>query len=179
MITVQTASRKQKAALSKLMQLYLHDLSEFDGFLPDPSGSYATDPYFDRYWIEPQRHPYLIYHDSTPIGFALVRELAPDIHSIAEFFILRSARGKGNAPAAANILFDMHPGEWHIAQPEKNIPAQAFWKSVITKRTNGDYEETWSNALPIGPKQIFKTTIQPANAADSSCRPNIMFGTIP
>ena len=141
------------------MRLYLHDLSEFDGSFPDRSGIYVTDSYFDLYWIEPQRHPYLIYNDTIPIGFALVRELAPDIHSIAEFFILRSARGRGNAAAAACIIFDMHPGEWHVAQPEKNIPAQAFWKSVITKRTHGNYEEIWSNAAPIGPKQVFKTTI--------------------
>lgn len=158
MIAIQTASLEQKSFVRNLMQLYQYDLSEFDGTPIDNTGTYSTYKYFDLYWVEPQRYPYLIYDDLIPIGFALVRELTTNIHSIAEFFVIRSARSKGNASVAASKIFDLHPGEWHIAQQQENTPAQAFWKSAITNYTNGAFKEVWSDTAPTGPKQIFKTT---------------------
>lgn len=53
----------QKAILRELMHLYLHDLSEFTHESPDADGRYEYGAYFDQYWSDPTRHPYLFYRN--------------------------------------------------------------------------------------------------------------------
>lgn len=138
------------------MQLYLHDMSEFTNEAPNESGLYVSK-YLDLYWTDSDRFPYIILENQKPIGFALVRELDLNSFSIAEFFIIKHARSKGYGITAAKEIFNKHDGLWHVAQIEENIPAQRFWRKVISSYTNGDYEEKWSGSSPKGPLQTFKT----------------------
>jgi len=154
---VQITPEAKKHVLRNLVELYRHDLSIFDDAMPDDSGRFGTDPYFDCYWTDTDRHPFTVLINGKVAGFALVRELGPDCYSIAEFFIVRSCRKRGAGRAVAHQLFRMFPGEWHIAQQELNLPAQHFWRRIIDEFSQGDYEEQWSNKQPRGPKQIFRS----------------------
>lgn len=154
-VTVKLATAQEKSTLRNLMQAYRHDLSEFNGALPETDGLYSLGNYFDDYWIESTRYPYKIEAGTRLAGCALVRELAPNVHSIAEFFVLRPFRTGGIGRQAANLLFELHPGEWHISQDEENLPAQNFWKKIVGEITNGDYRDDWSTSNPRGPKQVF------------------------
>ena len=70
-LLVVEASLEQKPVLHRLMQLYLHDSSEFTGDDANPDGVF-TYRYFDEYWREPDRFPFLIYCGANLAGFVLV-----------------------------------------------------------------------------------------------------------
>jgi predicted acetyltransferase len=147
----------QKHTLANLMQLYRYDSSLYNADEIDASGSFSLGQYFDAYWAEPERHPFFVKLGDKLAGFALVRQFEPGKHSVAEFFVMRPYRRQGVGQRAAAYLFDMFPGEWHVAQEEGNTPAQRFWRSVIAAYTDGDYLEGFSESQPRGPKQIFRS----------------------
>ena len=153
--TIEPATHQQKATVANLTQLYLHDLNEYDASAPGPDGLLALNPHFDAYWEEATRHPFLIWANDKPVGFAFVRELDAGVYSMAEFFVMRGHRGTGIAANAATDLFEQFRGEWRIAQMENNIPAQRFWRRVIRQYTDGAFKEEWSDAQPRGPMQTF------------------------
>lgn len=55
------------------MELYQYDLSRVDGRTPGADGTFGYS-YFDAYWKEPGRYPYLIRADGKWVGFALVNK---------------------------------------------------------------------------------------------------------
>ena len=154
-VEIRLVPETEKDLLRNLMQVYRHDLSEFTGDLPNESGSFGVGSYFDVYWIEPERYPFKILVGDELAGFALVRELGPGSHSIAEFFVLRSHRRLGVGRTVAFRLFNRFPGFWHVAQDQNNVPAQEFWRRTVAEYTQGSYEETWSESQPSGPQQTF------------------------
>jgi predicted acetyltransferase len=140
------------------MQLYQYDFSEICGDDCNEQGLFV-DEHLPLYWIEPQRHPFLIRMNGKLAGFALVRRMveiekdsAP--YSIAEFFIMRKYRRLGVGERAACYLFDRFPGKWHVAEIPENIGGIHFWRRVIADYTNGQFEEVidpnWE-----GPVQMF------------------------
>ena len=155
-VVVVPASIDDRETLANLVQLYRHDLSEFDrSEVIGERGQYPLGRYFERYWTEDSRFPFLIRANGSLAGFALVREVEQGTLSMAEFFICRAYRREGIGSLAARQLFDRFPCRWEVAQDEQNIAAQNFWRKVIDSYTNGGYEEDWSDAAPIGPKQRF------------------------
>jgi predicted acetyltransferase len=140
-------------------------MSEFDGSNPDSKGRFDCGRYFHLYWSEPDRYPYLLCRGDAVIGFALVRQLTTGCHSISEFFILRACRRQGLARSFANALFELHPGQWSVAQLEANRPAQRFWRSVISEFTAGNFREGWSDSSPKGPMLSFVMTARPVAAS--------------
>ncbi|GAB4401875.1 MAG: GNAT family N-acetyltransferase [Anaerolineales bacterium] len=156
-IHVLPAPHHQKTLLRNLSELYLHDFSEFDGADVNEHGLYEY-PYIDHYWTEPERHPFIIWADDKPAGFALVRDIPQSdgtvLHSMAEFFILRKYRRSGVGTHAAQQLFARLPGAWQVAQIKENVPAQSFWRNVIGNFTHDNYRET-TDPLDGGPMQEF------------------------
>jgi predicted acetyltransferase len=136
--------------MRNLMHLYLYDFSEMDGADVNARGLFE-DEYLDRYWIEPGRHPFLVRVDGQLAGFALVRVgshyLADDdprtsaTRCIAEFCVLRKYRRRGIGERVAVMLFDLFPGRWEVAEIAQNTNAQAFWRKVIDRYVQGQYEE--------------------------------------
>ena len=61
---------------------------------------------------------------------------------------------QGVGRAVACQIFDRFPGQWRVAQDEGNLPAQAFWRRVISQYTGGRSEEVWDPAWR-GPIQAF------------------------
>ena len=121
----------QKPVIANLIQLYLHDMTEFMPFPVDPDGRYAYD-FLDRFW----RFPYLIMSNDEIAGFALVIDDCPltgraPCWFMAEFFVLKAYRGRGLARSAVQQALQAHPGQWHIAVPHANRAAQSFWSKTL------------------------------------------------
>ena len=157
-VHVQPAPREAIEAVANLMQLYSHDLSEFQQAPLDDKGLFGLGPDFDIYWEEPGRYPFLILVDTELAGFAFIRALTEQTYSVAEFFIARRFRRSGVGAVAAKYLFDKFRGNWQVAELEKNLPAQQFWRTVIGDYTGGEFTEQWSAKDTIGPMQVFTNT---------------------
>jgi predicted acetyltransferase len=122
------AAEQDKSVLRRLLELYQHDFSEFDGRDLDAHGEYGY-PYIDHYWTEPERHPFLFAVDGRWAGLALVRAGSPN--DMAEFFVIRKYRRAGLGRQAAGELLRQFPGRWAVRQLRSNPAATAFWRAVI------------------------------------------------
>jgi predicted acetyltransferase len=119
--------------LQRLWQLYEHDLSEFRGTTPGPTGVFrqghlASYPPGDGDTIA-----YLAEQGDRPVGFALVRGLESDVRVLGEFFVVRSVRRTGVARAFAEHVVRAHPGRWWIAFQDDNEKAARFWRRLGTE----------------------------------------------
>ena len=154
-IEIQPARLEDKPILRHLLELCLHDYSEFNGEDVNENGLFGYG-HLDHYWIEPGRHPFLVRVSGRLAGFVLVRALDGNTHSVAEFFILRKYRRQGIGQTVAQRIFEMFPGGWRVHQDANNLPAQVFWRKVIARFTGGQFREIedpdWN-----GPIQEFET----------------------
>lgn len=143
-VEVKRAAISDKPILRHLLQLYSYDFTEFEDIDMDEDGLYRYD-YFDHYWTEAHRHPYLVRVDGKIAGFAFIRleerEDGTPFTFMAEFFIMKKYRGKGIGQAVAYHLFDLYPGEWEVSEIPQNYPAQAFWRKIIGRYTGGHFTE--------------------------------------
>ena len=140
-VTLEPAGYAEKSVLRNLLELYLHDFSEFSGEDVGPDGLYGYR-YLDHYWTDPDRYPFLIRVNGAIAGFALVRGAltATGRHDMAEFFVMRKSRRAGVGSLAARLAFDAFAGRWQVRELEANLPAQAFWRRVINEYA-GAFEE--------------------------------------
>ena len=122
------AEERDRPVLRRLLELYQHDFSEFDGRDLNAHGEYGYR-YLDHYWTEPERHPFLVTADGCWAGFALVRSGPPA--DMSEFFVLRKYRRHGVGGRAAGEVFRLFPGPWTVRQQRANLAATAFWRSAI------------------------------------------------
>jgi predicted acetyltransferase len=141
-VEVRPASLADKSTITRLLQLYLYDFTEFTGEDIEPTGEYLYR-YFDNYWLPAEadeRFPFIITANGQLAGFAFVRSPAAS-HDMAEFFVLRKYRRSGVGRGAALNLFARFPGPWKVTQLPANLPAQAFWRRVIGEFTHGDFSD--------------------------------------
>ena len=154
------APLEQKPVLHRLMQLYLYDTSEFTGDDPNADGVFDYR-YFDEYWQEPDRFPFLIYCGGNLAGFVLVNAYTVVLEpgtgkSIAEFFVMRKYRSQGVGRRAAFHAFDRFPGLWEVREHVDNLAGQAFWRTIIGEYTCGNFtEDTLNTPSWTGPVQTF------------------------
>ena len=90
-MSIRRAAPAERELLRRLLADYLF---EFDG---------RTEPYpyFDAYWTEPERLPFLIEADGEIVGLCLVR-IRDEGWSIAEFSIVPDRRRAGIGRAAVD-----------------------------------------------------------------------------
>lgn len=136
----------QKPAIANLIQLYLHDMTEFMPFPVGDDGLYQYD-FLDRFW----RHPYFIMADNEIAGFALVVDECPltgrtPCWFMAEFFVLKAYRGgapakppfnKPSLPTPANGTSPSHtptrgPNPSGPKPSRRNHPPPATSTSTVT-----------------------------------------------
>jgi predicted acetyltransferase len=126
--------------------------------------------YFDHYWTEKERYPFLVRVDGHYAGFALVNDdvLMPgNERSIAEFFVMRKYRRLGVGKRVAFNVFDRLPGKWEVRQGTENSSAIAFWRKIIDEYTGGIFQEillagdNWQ-----GPAQSFDNRAGPPGGRD-------------
>jgi predicted acetyltransferase len=128
-VAVVEAPWSAKPVLRRLVEFHAHDSSEFDGKDVDEHGEYGYK-FFDHYWTDSHRHPFLIRVDGNIAGYAFVSELHAET-SMSEFFVLRKYRRRGVGRVVACDLFKRFPGPWKVRQTPGNAAATGFWRSVI------------------------------------------------
>lgn len=74
----------------------------------------------------------------------------------AEFFVMKKYRKKGVGQYVAVEIFNKFRGFWKVAQIESNLPAQIFWRKIIERYTNNNYQEIREDDWE-GPIQTFST----------------------
>ncbi len=134
MVALEPITRDQAPVLHNLFELYVHDFSEYVRIDLQPNGRFDV-PLGDQWWARDDCFPFFIRSNGKLSGFALARRgsrvsAAPDIMDVAEFFVVRGARGRGVGATAALALFGMFPGRWEIRIRRANPGALKFWSRV-------------------------------------------------
>jgi predicted acetyltransferase len=141
-LTVARAGLGERELLSRMLELYQHDLSDiWDQDLTE-RGEYGYS--LDRYWKDPACTPYVFRVGGNAAGFALVDDqvkVPAGDHWMDQFFVMKKYRAKGIGTAAAFAVLEAHPGRWQVGQMAANHPAQAFWRRGIARYTDGNYTE--------------------------------------
>jgi predicted acetyltransferase len=137
MIEITVAPQERKDELWQLFLEYAEELTEFDHETrPHRTRHY---PYFDLYWEEDTRTPFLILYDHEPVGFCLMQDTGLN-YRIDEFFIRPLHRRRGFGQMAVEHIrnhcrslgrHDTLAANIYV----NNAPAIAFWKSLGFKDT--------------------------------------------
>jgi predicted acetyltransferase len=157
--------------LSRLMQLYAYDFSEFMGWDVGDDALFDVGDALTRCWSEPSRHVFWCQADGHRAGFVILDERSrltgdPDVVDVAEFFVMRKYRRTGIGAACAARAFDLFPRKWEVREQANNIAATAFWRRTIHEYTRGRFEETlWENEHGRGVVQSFDARALPKGDA--------------
>lgn len=171
-IEIILTNKENAYIINNIYPLYLHDLSEHYGNLPNKHGVYEEsndyrtllqqNEVFNIWWERPNcLYPFLILVEEIPAGFIFVA--TPPYTSqgtdyfVNEFFIIRPFRGKGIGSYAAANVFDKFKGKWELyTNPsENNIIGQSFWRKTVSNYTKNTYEEVNGQTYD-GYKLIFR-----------------------
>ena len=144
-IEIVAAPETEKSVLRQLSELYAYDFSEYDGADVNEHGFFGF-VYFDHYWTEAARHPFVIQVDGKLAGFVFVSDYRyvaedPATRSIAEFFAMRKYRRKGVGKSAARQVFEKYRGKWEVFQHQDHEPSRLFWEAVIDEYTHENYRK--------------------------------------
>jgi predicted acetyltransferase len=161
-VTLDPASAADATLLANLLELYIHDLSEFFPDVaigPDGRFGYAR---LRQYWSDPaHRFAFLIRCDGSVAGFALAKHGSPAVDDpsvldVAEFFVMRQYRGADVGRRAAFLLWTRFPGTWTVRVLETNRGALAFWRRIIDEFAPGSVRQ-FALAVPH-PQRVFQFT---------------------
>jgi len=158
-LEVSEAQEAERPLVDGLLQYYAYDFSEFIDSDVAADGRFHSVSLGD--WPSESRRVFLFRIDGKPAGFAAVDAGSqagggPDVTDMGEFFVMRKYRSRGAGARAAHILFDRFPGPWEVRELSTNLPAQAFWRSVIAQYTDGQFDErTLDDERWRGPVQSF------------------------
>lgn len=147
---------------TRLMQLYVHDLTDLVPMDIEDDGRFAFAPE-ERYWSESRFHPSFVRVDGRLAGFVVVDDVSrltgEPVSDMSQFFILKKFRRTGVGARAARLAFDRRPGPWEVRQATSNLPAIVFWRRVIAEYTGGAFtDDAWDTAAFRGQVQRFTAT---------------------
>jgi predicted acetyltransferase len=144
-VDVRSAKKREASLIAPLLQDYMAEFAEFESVEQDEDGNYLY-PYFDHYWEDPNRYPFLFRIGDVPAGFALLRfDVDPmngtELMDMAEFYVVPRFRREGVGRDAATRLWDLFPGRWSVRVLRSNKNAYPFWKETIRVYTSSNYNE--------------------------------------
>jgi predicted acetyltransferase len=139
-LSVRRTSAADRAVLERLWLLFRHDMSEFEGRLPNPDGTFRSER-LESALSDPDWCGYLFHRDDRPAGFAFVRSLSGPARVLNSFFVVRGARRSGVGLQAVKAVVGEHPGPWEVAFQDANTRAVAFWRRVATELAGPDWSE--------------------------------------
>jgi predicted acetyltransferase len=130
------ATAEDAPVLSNLLELYVHDFSEFLDLEIGDDGRFGFPP-LEPYWSEPDRHAFLVKADGRLAGFVMVATVTDNrdsgaVWDMAQFFILRRWRRRGIGTRAAHEVWRRFPARWQVRVMPENRPALDFWADAIS-----------------------------------------------
>jgi len=134
-VVLEPIAKDQAPILRNLFELYAHDFSEYVPLELSPNGRFDVD-LDDRWWTRDDHFPFFVRSQGKLCGFALVKRGSPitgerDVMDVAEFFVVRGARGRKVGTSAAHALFTAFPGAWEIRVRPANVAATKFWARAV------------------------------------------------
>jgi len=140
-ITLHAAQRDDREVLDRLMQLYLHDFSEWLPLKLGERGFFDVPPTWD-YWDAADTQAFLVRVSGELAGFIAVDrnvQLSGAEYNISYFFLARRWRGQGVAQLVVSALLSRLPGQWQIFHLDANLAAGRFWARVMPLLTDGAF----------------------------------------
>lgn len=129
-VELELVSAQTRPIVESLLQLYIHDLSQFRLSRPDAEGHFNHDDRYAAYFSDPGRCAYLFRDSSGPVGFGLVRGLDEPRRLMAGIFIVRGLRRRGCGRDAALAMLRHHVGVWEIPFQDENVGTARFWRDL-------------------------------------------------
>lgn len=171
-VELRLSAAEDAQVIRNLWPLYQHDLSAFDGAVPNRHGIFSDNDEtttlmahaasLDPWWGDPASlFPYLIVVDGSPAGFNLIAaraRLPAGIQAdfvVHEFFVLHPYRGSAVAERAAVEGFNRHRGEWEVVTYPTHRRAIAFWRRVVSRYMSMQFLED-EVAHPWGQRVSFR-----------------------
>ena len=144
-IEVAEATRKDEPMLERLFQLYQYDFSEIMGGDVQDDGVFRYISLGDV-WDDDRAHVFSMRVEGLVAGVAIVIERShftgdSNVAYMDEFFVMRKYRRMGVGSEFATRLFEMFPGRWEVAEVAPNTEATLFWRAVIGKYTDSNFNE--------------------------------------
>src|ERR1700722_11317446 len=123
-IEVIPATPEQEPILANLLELYMHDFSEFLDLELGPDGRFGYSN-LSLYRLQPNRYPFLVRVNGRLAGLILVKrgsEISGNtaVWDMAEFFVVRGYRRLGIGTAIAREVWKRFPGRWEVRVMESN-----------------------------------------------------------
>lgn len=143
MLRVVLAKDEQKELTKAYLNEYLTELSEYDQDIKFDDEGLPIYRWFDFYWNDKGRYPFLFYVDDDVAGIAFVRRLGENSYEIAEFYVVPKFRGSGNALWFAGEIANKLNGEISFSTRLVNKRAMGFWSKFASAFNN--YTETIDN----------------------------------
>ena len=140
-VAIQPATPADAPVLANLLELYIHDMSEFFGGELGVDGRFGYEP-LPLYWSDPERRSaFLIRNGTQLVGFAMVTRGSPASQDptdldMANFFIVRAQRRSDVGRRAAFLVWNEFPGRWWVRVSEANTKGCQFWSKIIADYTN-------------------------------------------
>lgn len=157
---------EHRPTVERLWQLYMHDLSEYRGILPDAEGLYRWGR-LPLYFGDPDRVGYLIRRGVDLAGFVLIRGLEADARVVGEFFVVRALRRQQVGRQAMRLVLERHSGQWEIPFQENNTGAARFWRAVASEEAGSAWTEE-RRPLPDKPALVPDTWVLLDTSATAS-----------
>lgn len=140
-VSVRLMNDGDRPAAERLWLMFRHDMSEFQGGLPAPDGSFRSERLRAAFTDDPDWAPYLLVSGAHPVGLALVRALTAPVRVLNTFFVVRGARRSGLGLRAVQQVVARHPGPWEVAFQYQNLAAVRFWRRVATEISGDAWTE--------------------------------------
>jgi len=126
-ISLYKAGINDKGLLDNLLQLYLHDLSEYIPIEVGPTGKYEQN-LSSQYVSSFEKSAFVIHAEYHIIGFVLVEPQGENL-KINDLFVLNMWRGKGVGSVVVETL--LQKGKPLVCQfNSKNELAKYFWNNI-------------------------------------------------
>jgi predicted acetyltransferase len=128
---------RDREAIRRLWQLYIHDLSEYTRYYSLDEEGRWNPPIVDD-WLERDAATSLLLRvDGAAAGFSWVSQqpfpfMPRDVDlRLAEFFVAKPFRRSGHGTALALDTLGRFHGTWQLEIVFGNVPALEFWRRVL------------------------------------------------
>jgi predicted acetyltransferase len=140
-VHLELVTAQSRPVVENLLELYIHDLSQFRMSRPDEAGRFNHDERYAAFFSDSDRCAYLLRNESGPVGFGLIRGLGASRRIMAGFFVVRGVRRLGVGHDAALAMLRRHPGVWEIPFQEENSGAARFWRELARSAVGRKWTE--------------------------------------
>ena len=129
---IQIISIEDKETIREYFYDYLKELSEFDPTIKFDNNGTPIYNWFDYYWIDKDRYPFLLSIDNKFAGFALLREVGIKQYEIAEFYVIPKYRKDNNTIWFATQITNSFESKFVFSTRVENTRAIRFWDKFVT-----------------------------------------------